>query len=183
MNLDELKKSMSTLDDVLAQKSGDTITLNTATCDTAQKHIARLYRKNILMCGVLAIVFLLTGIGGVNEEIFPSGLKFFLSIFLGVSALWYTYLYFQTKKINVLTDAPMETMNKVASLRLSALIGEIVLAICLTVFFTLLLSHLWKLAHYKVVWLISGALFVALIYSVIIMRRTIRDFKNLTATK
>lgn len=180
MNLDELKKSMSTLDDVLAQKSGDTFTFNTTTCDTAQKRIARLYRKNILMCGVLAVVFLLTGIGGVNEEIFPSGLKFFLSIFLGLSAIWYTCLYFKTKKINVLTDAPMETMNKVTSLRLSALIGEIVLAICLTVFFTLLLSHLWNLAHYKV-WLIVGALFVALIYSGMVMRKTIRDFKNLTA--
>ena len=182
MNLDELKQSMTTLDDVLAQKSSDTITLNTSTCDTAQKRIAKLYRKNILMCGVLAVVFLLTGIGGVNEEVFPSSLKFFLSIFLGISAIWYTYLYFKTKKINVLVDAPMKTMNKVASLRLFALIGEIVLAICLTMFFTLLLSHLWNLAHYKV-WLIAGALFVALIYSGIVMRKTIRDFKNLTATE
>lgn len=180
MNLDELKKSMSTLDDVLAEKSGENINFNSAACNTAQKRIAKLYRKNILMCGVLAIVFLLTGIGGVNEETFPSTLKFFLSIFLGISALWYNWLYYKTKRINVLTDAPMKTMNKVASLRLSALIGDIVLAICLTVFFTLLLSHLWALAHYKV-WLIAGALFVALIYSGIVMRKTIRDFKNLTA--
>lgn len=183
MNLDELKRSMATLDDVLAEKSGGEISFNTATCNTAQKRISKLYRTNILMCSVLAIVFLVTGIGGVNEEIFPASLKFFLSIYLAVSALWYGYLYFQLKKVNILTDAPMETMKKVAGLRLSALIGEIVLAICLTVFFTLLLSHLWNLAHYKVVWLITGALFVALIYSAIIMRKYIRDFKNLTATK
>lgn len=182
MNLDELKKNMSTLDDVLAERKDAPIRLDTGTCNSAQHRIARLYRKNILMCGVLAVVFLVTGIGGVNEEIFPSGLKFFLSMILAISALWYTYLYSCTKKINVLSDTPMETMNKVATLRLSAMIGEMVLAICLTVFFTLLLSHLWTLAHYKV-WIMSGALLVALIYSAILMRKNIRDFKDLTATE
>ena len=180
MDLDELKKSMSTLDDVLARKNNDPIRFNTDMCNSAQSRIARQYRKNILMCGVLAVVFLLTGIGGVNEAIFPSGLKFFLSVYLGISALWYTYLYVRTKKINILSDTPIETMNKVAGLRLSALSGEIVLAICLTVFFTLLLSHIWPLAHY-IVWVICGALLVASIYSAVIMRRHIQDFKNLTS--
>lgn len=182
MNLDELKKNMSILDEVLAEKKDAPVRLNAETCNSAQHRIVRLYRKNILMCGVLAVVFLVTGIGGVNEEVFPSSLKFFLSIFLAISALWYTYLYSLTKKIDVLNDTPMETMNKVASLRLSALIGEMVLAICLTVFFTLLLSHLWTLARYKV-WIVSGALLVSLIYSVILMRKNIRDFKDLTATE
>lgn len=136
---------MSALDATLAEKSGDTITLHTATCGTARNRIAKLYRKNMLMCGVLAIAFLLTGIGGINEAVFPSRLQFFLSTFLGVSALWYAYLFLLTKRIDVLTDAPMETMKKVARLRLSALIGEIDLVIGLTVFFTLLLSHLWNL--------------------------------------
>ena len=55
MNLDELKKSMSTLDDVLAQKSGDTVTLNTATCDTAQKRVTKNYCKNIQMLSLIHI--------------------------------------------------------------------------------------------------------------------------------
>lgn len=37
MNLDELKKSMSTLDDVLAEKSGENINFNSAACNSAQK--------------------------------------------------------------------------------------------------------------------------------------------------
>lgn len=180
MNLDELKKSMSTLDEVLAQKSSDPIKLNTNTCQSAQGRIAKLYRKNILVCGVLAVVFLLTGIGGVNAEIFPTGLKLFLGIFLGIAALWYTVLYKRTKDIDVASDTPMQTMKKVASLRLSALVGEIVGMIMITIFFTMLFSHLWSLDHYKV-WLIAGALFIAVIYDLYKLRQTVRDFNSLTA--
>lgn len=180
MNLDELKKSMSTLDDVLAQKSDEPVKLNTDTCTSAQGRIKKLYRKNILMCGVLAIVFLLTGIGGVNEEVFPTSLKLFLGVFLGIAALWYTVLYGKTKNISIFTDTPMQTMKKVAGLRLCALVGEVVGLTIITVFFTLLLTHLWTVAHYKV-WIISVALLVAVIYSVTRLRKTIRDFNNLTA--
>ena len=180
MDLDELKKSMSTLDEVLAQKSNKPINLNTDTCKSAQGRIEKLYRQQILMCGILAIVFLLTGIGGVNDEVFPNNLKLFLSIFLGVAALWYARLYAKTKKINVLADTPMETMRKVAGLRLSALIGEVVGLSITTVFFTLLLTHLWVVAKYKV-WIIIGALIVAIIFSIIRLQQNIRDFNNLTA--
>ncbi len=182
MNLDELKKSMSTLDDVLAKKSGDSINFNTKTCDTAQKRIAKRYGCYIIIYVILTVIFLVAGIERVNEEIFPSSLKFFLSIVLAVSALWYAYLYTLTKKINVSADTPMIMMNKVASLRLYALIGEIVQGICYTVFFTLLLSRLWDFSP-NLFWLISTALVIALIYSGIVLQKTIRDFKNLTATE
>ena len=180
MNLDELKTSMSTLDDVLAQKSKGPIQFNSDTCRSAQGRIEKLYRRNILMCGVLAIVFILTGMGGVNEEVFPKSLKLFLGIFLGIAALWYTMLYSRTKKINVIADTPMQTMKKVAGLRLFALIGEIVGMTVTTVFFTLLITHLWSVAHYKV-WLIVGALVAAVIFTIIRLRQNIRDFNNLTA--
>lgn len=180
MNLDEFKKSMSTLDDVLAQKSNEPVKFNSDTCRSAQGRIAKLYRQNILMCGILAIVFLLTGICGVNEEVFPKGLKLFLAIFLGLATLWYGVLYTKTKRINVITDTPMETMRKVAGLRLFALVGEVVGLTITTVFFTLLLTHLWSVAHYKV-WLIVGALIVAVVFTIMRLHQNIRDFNNLTA--
>lgn len=171
---------MSTLDDVLAQKNNEPIRFNKDTCQSARGRIQKFYRKNILMCGVLAVVFIITGIGGVNAEVFPTSLKLFLGIFLGIAALWYTVLFNKAKSINVTTDTPMQTMNKVAGLKLSAIIGEVVGTVIITIFFTLLLSHLWTLAHYKV-WLIVGALVVALIYAIFKLRQTLRDFNNLTA--
>ncbi len=180
MNLDELKKSMSTLDDVLAQKSNEPIKLNTSICQSAHARIKKLYRQQILMCGVLALVFIITGIAGVNEEVFPKSLKLFLGIFLGAAALWYTVLYIRTKGINALTDTPMQTMRKVAGLRLFALIGEMVGLTVTTVFFTLLLTHLWTFAQYKA-WLIIVALGVAVVFTIIRLRQNIRDFNNLTA--
>lgn len=180
MNLDELKQSMATLDDILAQKSNKPIQLNTGICKSAQGRIKKLYRQQILMCGILAIVFLITGIGGVNEDVFPKSLKLFLSAFLGIASVWYAILYAMTKRINVLTDTPMDTMRKVATLRLSALIGEVTGLTVTTVFFTMLLTHLWTVAHYKV-WLIIGALLIAVTFTIIRLCQNIRDFNNLTA--
>lgn len=65
-------------------------------------------------------------------------------------------------------------------MRLSALVGEVVGLTVTTVFFTLLLTHLWSVAQYKV-WLIIGALIVAVIFSIARLRQNIRDFNNLTA--
>ena len=180
MNLDEHKKSMSTIDDVFAQRNNEPIKFNTNACQSAHARIKKLYRQQILMCGVLAIVFIVTGIAGVNEEVFPKSLKLFLGIFLGVAALWYNVLYIKTKGINALTDTPMQTMRKVADLRLFALIGEVVGLTITTVFFTLLLTHLWAFAQYKA-WLIIGALAVAVVFTIIRLRQNIRDFNNLTA--
>ena len=75
MNLDELKKSMSTLDDVLAQKDIEPISFNTETCSSAQSRIAKQYRKNILNCGVLSVVFITLWLSGTDESAFPVAMK------------------------------------------------------------------------------------------------------------
>ena len=75
----------------------------------------------------------------------------------------------------------MQTMKQVSTLRLFALIGEIVLGMTLVVFFTLFLSNLWIVSRYRF-WIVIAAtgLFLILV-STIFLPRTIRDFKNLTA--
>lgn len=183
MELDDLKKSMATLDDLLAEKSGDTIKFNTTTCNTAQKRIMKQYRKGSISCVILAVVFLIAWNVGLGHDAFPLAYKFFLEIFLTVSAFWYAYLFFKTRKINIVVSTPMQTLRQATSLRFCTLTGEIVLGMAMVVFFTLFLSNLWIVGRYRF-WIISAAIviFIALLVTVYIPR-TIRDFKNLTAIK
>lgn len=180
MNLDELKKSMSTLDDVLAQKGNEPIMLNTGKCNAAQGRIAKQYRKSTRMCAVLAIVFITMWLAGINDTSFPSVLKGFLGIYMALAAVWFSFLYFKTKKINVATDTPIRIMGQVASLRLYALTGEIILGVILAVFFTIFLSNLWVVGQYKF-WIVCGALLICLLIGAVLLPGKIRDFRNLTS--
>lgn len=183
MNLDELKKNMSTLDDILAEKSGGEIKLNTATCDTAQKRIMKMYRNGASSCGIIAAVFLIAWNAGLGNDAFPLAYKLFLCVFLAVAAVWYAFLYFKTKRINIAVSTPMQTMKQVASLRFYALTGEIVLGMVVAVFFTLFLSNLWIVGKYRF-WIVMTAIVVFIVLLVTVyLPRTIRDFKNMTATK
>jgi len=183
MNLDELKKSMSTLDDVLAEKSSEEINFNIATCDTAQKRIMKKFRQGATSCAIIGVVFLIAWNAGLGNDAFPLAYKLFLGAFLVISAIWYTFLYFKIKKINIVVSTPMQTMKQVASLRLYALTGEIVLGMVVVVFFTLFLSNLWVVGQYRF-WIVITAIVVFIVLWVTVyLPRTIRDFKNLTATK
>lgn len=180
MNLDELKKSMSTLDDLLAEKSGDAINLNAATCTSAQSRVAKQYRKNIQMCSVLAVVFITLWISGTDDRSFPVAMKGFLGIYMAVAAITYWVLYRLIKKIQVVSSAPMTVMKQVASLRLYTLSAEILFAIILTVFFTIFLSNLWTLGTYTF-WIVAGALLVNIIIAATMLPKKIKDFRELTA--
>ncbi|MDE6240120.1 MAG: hypothetical protein K2M54_09085 [Muribaculaceae bacterium] len=180
MNLDELKKSMSTLDDVLAQKNIEPISFNTETCSSAQSRIAKQYRKSILNCGVLAVVFIILWLSGTGESAFPVAMKGFLGIFMAVAAIVYMVLYRSIKKIQPATSTPMRIMKQVASLRLYTLVAEIFFTVVLAVFFTIFLSNLWSLGTWTF-WLVSGALLVSLIIALIMLPKKIRDFRELTA--
>ncbi len=180
MNLDELKKSMSTLDDILAEKSNDTFNFNTATCNSAQSRIAKQYQRTILNCSVFAVVFITLWLSGTDEPSFPVALKGFLGVYMAVAAIAYTILYHLIKKIQITTTPPIVVMKQVSSLRLYTLITEIFLAIVLAIFFTIFLSHLWALGTYSF-WLVAGTLFISLIIAMIMLPKKIRDYNELTA--
>lgn len=181
MNLDELKKSMSTLDDVLAQKSDEPIKLNTNTCDTAQQKIMRFFRKGSLSTLILAVVFPCAWQSGFGNDAFTPGIKVFLVTFLIVATVWYAYLYLKTKKINIATSTPAIVMKQVASLRFCTLTGEIVLGMTLAVFFTLFLSNLWVVGRYRF-WIVTAAIVVfVILLTTVYLPRTIKQFRNLTA--
>ena len=183
MNIDELKKSMSTLDDVLAQKSSEPIKLDSATCDTAQQKIMRSFRKGALSTLILSLIFPCAWQSGFGNDAFTPGIKAFLVVFLIVATVWYAYLYFKTKNINIATNTPTSVMKQVASLRFCTLTGEIVLGMTLAVFFTLFLSNLWIVGQYRF-WIVLSAIVVFLILlTTVYLPRTIRDFRNLTASE
>ncbi len=168
MNLDELKKSMSTLDEILAEKSCDTISFNTKTCTSAQTRIAKQYGKNILSSTVLAVVFIALWLSGNHQPSFPIAMKGFLGVFMAVTAIVYAILYYLIKRIQVTSATPMVVMKQVSSFRLYTLIAEIFFAIILAIFFTMFLSNLWSLGSYTF-WLVAGALLVNLIIAAIIL--------------
>lgn len=180
MNLDELKNSMSTLDDVLAQKKEEPINFNTDKCESAQSRVANQYRKVILNCSVLAIVFITMWVSGADENLFPVAMKGFLGIYMAVTAIVYIFLYRFIKRIKITAFTPMQIMKQVASLRLYTLIAEIFLAIVLAIFFTIFLGNLWTLGA-NTFWLVSGALLVSIIIALIMLPKKIRDFRELTA--
>lgn len=180
MDLEELKKSMATLDDVLAQKGSDTLNFNTKTCTWAQSRIANQYWRSSFNSTILAVVFLGLWFSRADQPSFPLALKGFLGIYMAVAAIIYATLYRLIKKIRIASTTPIVVMKQVSSIRLYSLVAEIVLAIVLAIFFTLFLSNLWALGTHSF-WLVAGALFVSLIIAAIMLPKKIRDFKALTA--
>lgn len=181
MNLDQLRESMSTLDEVLASKTDSPLRLNTSTCETAQKRIMKRYRNGTMASILIAAVFLLQWTAGNGEATFPPHLRLFLVIFLAVSALCYLFLYFRTKRINVFTSSPMQTMKQVASLRGYALTIEVMLAMAMAVFFTLFLSNLWSIRATSF-WIIIAFLVIEIVLVIaVVLPHVIRDFQNLTS--
>ena len=72
-------------------------------------------------------------------------------------------------------------MKQVASLRLCALAGEIVLGMALVVFFTLFLIILW-IVNESVFWIVLIAIAVNLILGITVyLPRVLKQFRNLTA--
>ncbi len=183
MNFDELKKSMTTLDDVLAQKSSEPIKLNSKTCNSAQKKIMRSYRHGAFSTLIFAIVFPLAWRSGFGNDVFTIGIKIFLEAFMVVTTIWYSHLYLRTKKINILTGAPAQIMKQVASLRFYALTGEIVLGMACAVLFTLFLSNLWVVGRYRF-WIVVAAIIIFIILlTTVYLPRSIKQFRDLTATE
>ena len=91
MQLDEFKKSMSLLDQVLSQTSAD-IRINVSASQNAQTKILKKYRQAFTSCAVLAVVFVILWIGDVNPQALPTYIKAFLVTYLSLASAWYVFL-------------------------------------------------------------------------------------------
>lgn len=104
MQLDELKKSMSTLEQVLAKTNTD-IKINVSASETAQTKILKKFRQGFTSCLILAIVFAAMALGNLNPYSFPYRLKY-ISWYICYSAQRGTFLCILNSKASILQPLP-----------------------------------------------------------------------------
>ena len=172
MQLDELKKSMSTLEQVLAKTNTDikinvsaSKTINVSTSETAKSKILKKFRKAYTSLLLVAIIFVAAAIYNINPISFPLYLKIYLSSFLAIGAIWYIYLYRKLKSINIAVLSPKQLFSKTATIKLLTLSGEIFIGMCLVFFFALLLPSVWTF-HRIGFWIMTIGLILGIVYSI-----------------
>lgn len=165
MQLDELKKSMSTLEQVLA-KTNTEIQINISASKTAQARILKKFRQGFISCLVLAAVFASAIAGNINPTSFPVYLKIYLVVYLLLGAIWYSILYTKLKHMNIAVLPSAKLFSQTATLKLMVLTGEIVFGIGIAVFFTLLFPNAWQYNRLGF-WAMVVTLLIAIVYNAI----------------
>lgn len=182
MQLDELKKSMSTLEQVLAKANSD-IKINVSASETAQTKLLKKFRQGSISCLILAIVFAAMAIGNLNPHSFPLSLKIYLVVYLALGAAWYIFMYLKLKKINFATLTPSKLFSKTANIKTMMLSGEVVFGMGIVVLFTLLLPNAWEFNRIGF-WCVIATLVVAIIYGILhIWPQYIKLFRDLNSIK
>lgn len=182
MQLDELKQSMSTLEQVLA-KTNSEIKINVSASETAQTKILKKFRQGFISCLSLAIVFAAMALGNINPKSFPSYLKIYLVVYLIIGAVWYIFMYLKLKSINIATLTPSKLFSKTANIRMLMLSGELVFVIGIVVFFTLLFPNAWAFNPIGF-WAMIITLVGAVVYSILhYWPQYIKLFRDLNSIK
>lgn len=180
MQLDELKKSMSTLEQVLA-KTNTEITIDVSAATTAQNKLFRTYLKAFISLIILAAIFTAATIANVNVESFPNSMKLYLVALLTVSAVWYGYMSLRVKRISIPTLSPAALFSHTAKLRLLFMAGEVFLTVGIAVFFSLTLQYAWSFNRLGF-WLVVIAIPVAVAFELLhICPSYIRLFRELNS--
>lgn len=161
MELNELKKSMSTLDQILA-KTDSEIKIDKSYSETAKSKILKKFRQAFTSCLVLATAFMVMAVANYNPEAFPNYLKVGMSCCLVIGGIWYIFLYRTLNKINLAALAPAQFFSKTTRLKLMVISGEVFFLVCLTVFFVLLFQSAWT--HSKTgFWAMAATLIFAIV--------------------
>ncbi len=182
MQLDELKKSMSTLEQVLAKTNSD-IKINVSTSQTAKTKLLKKFRQGFISCIILAIVFTAMAFGNVETQSFPNYLKISMAVCLVLGAAWYIFIYSKLSRIDVATLKPANLFSKTANIKLMMISGEVFFFVCLVVFFTLLFQSFWS--HNQIgFWAMAATLLFAIIYGIAYMwPQYIKLFRDLNSIK
>lgn len=181
MQLDELKKNMSVLDQVLAKTSTD-IAINVSASKTAQAKLMKQYGRLSICCAALALAFGL-GFPGGNNLTFPTYLRSFATIYLAIYALWYIFIHLKLKKIDVTVLTPAKLISETSSIRIMTLAGEAISCIILAVFLSLFLSNLMVFNRFSF-WLCIATICIAVLLTVAYyLPRYLRLFRELSSIK
>lgn len=182
MQLDELKKSMSTLDQILAKTNSD-IKINVSASETAKTKILRKFRQSFTSCLILAVVFAAMIAGNINPYSFPVHLKIYIIVYMLLAAIWSMFMYRKLSKINIATLPPAKLFSKTANIKMLVLTGEIVFGIGIVILFTLLFPQAW--ANNRIgFWAMIATLIAAIIFSVLhYWPQYIKLFRDLNSIK
>lgn len=164
MQLDELKKSMSTLEQMLAKTNTD-IKIDVAASETAQSRILRKFKQAVIILIVIACIMIAATIANVNVESFPNSMKIFLTVILVMASIWFGWMHSRLKRLNVATLAPAILFAETARLKLFLIVGEVCLTVALAVFFALCLPYTWDFNRLGF-WLVVIALPIAVGYDI-----------------
>lgn len=182
MELDELKKNMSTLEQILAKTNTD-IKIDVAASETAQTKILKKFRQGFLSCLILAVVFAAGAIGGINPNSFPLGQKIYLVIYLLLGAVWYIFMYHKLRNINIAALPPAKLFSKTANIKMLMLSGEIFFIIGIVILFAMLFPTAWA-SNRVGFWAMIITLAGAVIYSVLhYWPQYIKLFQDLNSIK
>lgn len=182
MELDELKKSMSTLEQILAKTNTD-IKIDVAASETAQTKILKKFRQGFLSCLILAVVFAAGAIGGINPNSFPLGQKIYLVVYLLLGAVWYIFMYYKLRNINIAALPPAKLFSKTANIKMLMLSGEIFFIIGIVILFAMLFPTAWAFNRFGF-WAMIITLVGAVIYSVLhYWPQYIKLFQDLNSIK
>ena len=146
MQFEELKKRMSTLEQVFAKTNTD-IKINVSVAENAQSKILKKFRQGFTACFILAAAFAVMAVANFNPLSFPNDIKISMSVCLAVGAVWYIFMYRKLNRIDVAALPPAQLFSKTAKLKLMVISGELFFFICLVVFFTLLFQTAWALTE------------------------------------
>lgn len=182
MELNELKKSMSTLEQVLAKTNAD-IKIDVSASRTAQIKILKKFRQGFISCLILAVVFAAGAVGGINPQSFPLGQKIYLVIYLMLGAAWYGFMHRKLRNINIAALPPAKLFAKTANIRMLMLSGEVFFMIGIVILFTMLFPTAWTFNRIGF-WAMIITLAAAIIFSAIhYWPQYIKLFRDLNSIK
>lgn len=173
---------MSTLDQVLAKTNAD-IQINVSVSETAKNRLLKKLRSNITLYLILALVFIATTVGGINQLSFPSGEKIYLVVILLFASAWNIFIYQRLRKIDIATLLPAILFSKTTDIKRLMLSGAVFFGINIAIFFTLLLPTAWTFNRFGF-WAMIVGLIVAIIHSVAsYYPKYIKLFRDLNSIK
>lgn len=182
MQLEDIKKSMSTLDQILA-KTNTEIKINISISNTSKSKILKQLRKAFVACTILAIVFAMMAIGNVSPQSFPNYIKISMSVCLAFGAIWYLIIYKRLNRINVISLTPAEFFSKTTHIKIMVISGEIFFIVCLSVFFTILFQSFW---NFNLIgfWAMAATILFAIIYGIVYLwPQYIKLFRDLNSIR
>lgn len=182
MELNELKKNMSVLENLLSMTNTE-VKIDKARSETAQMKLIKTYRRALCNCGLASIIPFVWIMSSSDIVSIPFYLKIYLMVFLLSGMIWYLFLMNKTKRIDIPTMLPIQLFSASLKLRIYNLSGEIFFAIALAVFFSLFLPNFYENKR-VIFWLIIVFLTIGVIFTLTYyVPKQIRLFREMESLK